>query len=95
METGDQKLAAYLLGRMAAAEKALQTIIGSPRQGGYAELLQANFPMRREMLGKDLIEFGLPDSLLPEARTGFVAQERMVYRGLQGGRFVPLAPKER
>jgi len=92
----EQKNLAYLVGRLAAAEKALQTLIGSHQtdRGVLGELLKTNFGMRRESLTADVREHGLPEEAIAIARTAFVSEERAVFRGLAGGRFVAPAWKE-
>lgn len=91
-----QEALAYLLGRGIAAEKALQTLIGSPQpNASLSQLLKTNLTMRRQQLPSYLELAGLPAELLPVASAAFVSQERAVSRGLQGGRYVPPGWRER
>lgn len=92
METDAQDLAAKFIGRAAAFEKTLQVMIGSSNV--TAELLKTNLTMRRQHLGNDLANAGLPKErmkeLLPIATAAAVEAENAIYKGLQGGKYFPL-----
>ncbi|MDV3515164.1 hypothetical protein [Stenotrophomonas sp. C1657] len=86
------ELAAKFIGRAAAFEKALQVIIGS--SNATADLLKTNLTMRRQHLGNDLANAGLPQDrmteLLPIATRAAVEAENSICKGLQGGKYFPL-----
>ncbi|MBB5875865.1 hypothetical protein [Xanthomonas sp. 3498] len=91
MDLGEaQQLIAHLLGRCVAAEKAVQTLIGSPNpNASIGQVMRTNLVMRRQSLGMDLAAVGLPAELLPAASQAFVSQEAAVHNGLAGGKYFP------
>lgn len=87
----DQKLLAKLIGEAAAFEKAVQTLINSPQAAaGLEQVLKTNLTMRRQYLGRDIADAGLPEEALPIATAAAVAAEVAVFRGVQSGKYVPL-----
>lgn len=92
MGTDAQELAAKFIGRAAAFEKALQVMIGSSNV--TADLLKTSLTMRRQHLGNDLANAGLPPErmkeLLPIATAAAVEAENAIYKGLQGKKYIPL-----
>lgn len=86
---------AFLIGRDVAAEKALLTLIGSPRSGdalAMHELLRTNFQMGKGQLTKRLQDAGLGPEFSRMAEDGFHKLSTAVLNGVTNKKYHPPAP---
>lgn len=89
MELEVQNGFAYMIGRLVAAEKALQTTVSSNRRGQeLADILRVNLTMARENLPSNLQLAGISVELLATAEEGFDASMRAALRGAVSGKFL-------
>ena len=94
MNTDAQTYLARLVGRDIAQERALLTVIGSPRKNEPAvlqELLRKNFEMGRAQIPTRLVEAGLPADLARMVEDGFAKTATAILNGVANGQYHPAA----